>query len=706
MLMSQQGTNSRNKEKGTTAYLSHATNHDKAAMPVSIDSAWIHYDDMDNYDSWGFLISGEEYDVVAKWDPQDITNYDGWEITKVKFIVVSSTPYIDIKIFEGTDYTEIYSQSVDSYNVNTWTEVTLDTPVLFDVTKELYVGYHVDMTHTELGGFVTATDDGPPIDEYGNLVRWNGSWYSDFNNHNLQVLIEANLNAEFEADATVICMGGTVNFTNLSTAEESYVWTFEGGTPASSTDENPSVTYSTPGIYDVTLEVSAGTETDTEYKQDYIYVLDIPAQADTPVGEDSVCTGQVYAYTINPVLYSQDYEWELSPASAGTLTPDDTTASLWVADDWTGDFTIRVRATNMCGDGTWSADFTGTVFQSPTVFALEGETGYCLGDDGAELTLSGSETGIDYELYLDGVATGNVVAGTGSEFSFELVTDEGVYSAIASSATCDIVMDNQVTVEILFPPLEPETPTGPDVICTETFSDYSSDGSEDADSYMWILEPEEAGSITFSDLSATVEWNADFYGIAWISLYGVNDCGEGNPSTALEISIGTPNPVINGQDVVCDWSNEVYEVEGDTTSTYTWEVTGGSITEGQGTNMITVAWEGEGLGNLTVTQETPDGCSGSSDLFEVTVDDCTGINTTSGLGIIKLFPNPANDFVNIRSSSTINQIVLYTPEGNLIFDYMLHQTKYKLNTSVLRTGIYIVKISTEKGEVIIKLVIE
>ncbi len=691
MMFSQPETVSRSGKKGTATLSQMKKQTGNQSMMATNDSAWIHYDDMDNYDSWGFLISGEEYDVVAKWDPQDLTDYDGWKITKIKFIVVSNLPDLWVKIWQDTTFTEIYSKALDSYNVNTWTEITLDSAIQFDATKELYVGYHVDMTQYELGGFVTATDDGPPEDEYGNLFRWNGAWYSLYNNHNLQVFIEGTLNADFEADTTVICTGSTVNFTNLSTLAESYSWTFEGGIPSSSTDENPSVTYSTPGVYDVTLEVTGSGDTDTEYKQDYIHVLDIPGQADTPSGEDSICTEQSYVYTINPVLYAQDYEWEINPAAAGTLTPDDTTATLWVADDWTGSFTISVRATNMCGDGNWSDDFAGTVFQSPTVFTLEGGGEYCLGGDGVEITLDGSETGVSYELYLDGDPTGNTVEGTGSEISFGFVTDEGYYTAVASNDICSFNMEDQVQVIILFPPLEPETPTGPDAICDEASSDYQSGGSEDADSYVWELSPQEAGTLTYDSLTATVEWSTDFNGLAYLSLYGVNDCGDGNPSEALEINVGSPNPVIEGEDLVCDWSEENYLVEDNSGSSYFWEVSGGSISDGQGTSTVTIAWEGEGTGSLVVTETTSDSCVGSSEVFDVNIDNCTGIGQKSVDQWLKVFPNPvAGDaFTVINSSGQPVVIKLFRLDGRLILEEKLGSEKAVVGLNGVPAGIYI-----------------
>jgi len=675
-------------------------------MGVMEDTAWLHYDDTEMSDAWGFLIAGEEYDVVSKWDAADLSDYDGWVITKIKFIVVSDLPYLKVKVWEGPNTTEIYSQDVPSYNVNSWTEVILDTEVEFDADQELWVGYYVDMTHTELGGFVTATDDGPPVDEYGNLYRYNGTWYSDFNNHNLQVFIEANLDADFEADNTVICMGSTVNFANLSSSEETYDWTFEGGTPATSTDENPSVVYNTPGVYDVTLEVSLGDETDTEYKQDYIHVLDTPGQADVPDGESSVCTEQFYVYSTNPVLYAQDYEWELSPANAGILTPSDTSANLAVADDWTGDFIIRVRATNMCGDGDWSDEFEGTVYQSPSAFNLEGGGGYCLNGDGVEITLDGSETDVDYELYLDGVATANIVAGTGSEISFGMITDEGHYTAIASNANCDFLMNEQIQVEILFPPLEPETPTGPEMVCNDETSDYESDGTPDADSYEWTLTPEDAGVLTSDGLTATVVWSSDFSGIAEVSLYGINDCGDGNPSNVLEVTVDAiPMPEVNGPNEVCDNTAEAYSTEEIEDAAYTWEVSGGTISDGQGTNSITVDWGGAGDGVINVSVETAAGCVGDSETFDVFIDDCTGIGENSLKSSVTINPNPARDFVIIKAKTELEKISILNITGEEVMIMVVHGKSSKLNTTSLIPGVYLINIQTAEGVITKKLLI-
>ncbi|HBS86242.1 MAG: hypothetical protein A2W91_09275 [Bacteroidetes bacterium GWF2_38_335] len=79
--------------------------------------------------------------------------------------------------------------------------------------------------------------------------------------------------ADFSGAPLVIPVGSTVDFTDLSTGgATSWNWDFPGGSPATSTLQNPTITYNTAGTYDVTLEVSNASLTDTETKTAYIEV--------------------------------------------------------------------------------------------------------------------------------------------------------------------------------------------------------------------------------------------------------------------------------------------------------------------------------------------------------------------------------------------------------------------------------------------------
>jgi PKD repeat protein len=81
------------------------------------------------------------------------------------------------------------------------------------------------------------------------------------------------LAAGFVVDNYNPCEGETVQFTSASNGDvTSWNWTFEGGDPTTSTDENPTVTYTTPGDYDVSLEVDDGTNTANITKENFITV--------------------------------------------------------------------------------------------------------------------------------------------------------------------------------------------------------------------------------------------------------------------------------------------------------------------------------------------------------------------------------------------------------------------------------------------------
>jgi PKD repeat protein len=98
------------------------------------------------------------------------------------------------------------------------------------------------------------------------------------------------LTAAFTSDVTEICEFDVVNFTDASIGTiTSWNWTFEGGNPASSTEQNPSVTYNDQGTFNVELTVSDGTNTNTLLMEDYLSVIMSPPIMLLPFSD--VCVG-------------------------------------------------------------------------------------------------------------------------------------------------------------------------------------------------------------------------------------------------------------------------------------------------------------------------------------------------------------------------------------------------------------------------------
>lgn len=85
----------------------------------------------------------------------------------------------------------------------------------------------------------------------------------------------------FSSDKTSAVIGDTVHYQDMSIGyPTTWSWTFEGGTPATSTDQNPSVVYDAPGNYAVTLVVTNARENYTKKVTGYISVV-AGIQADT-----------------------------------------------------------------------------------------------------------------------------------------------------------------------------------------------------------------------------------------------------------------------------------------------------------------------------------------------------------------------------------------------------------------------------------------
>jgi hypothetical protein len=85
----------------------------------------------------------------------------------------------------------------------------------------------------------------------------------------------------------------------------------------------------------------------------------------------------------------------------------------------------------------------------PTAFSMTGGGSYCIGGSGLPVGLSGSQVGITYELYKDGILDG-LMTGTGSAISFGTKSADGVYTVVASNPIggCTATMTGTSTIII------------------------------------------------------------------------------------------------------------------------------------------------------------------------------------------------------------------------------------------------------------------
>jgi autotransporter-associated beta strand protein len=99
------------------------------------------------------------------------------------------------------------------------------------------------------------------------------------------------------------------------------------------------------------------------------------------------------------------------------------------------------------------ADVTTPSCSPGTAFNVTGGGTVCAGS-GFKVGLSGSQAGVDYSLYVNGVATGVSMPGTGAAIDFGTQTLSGLYTVLAvnSATSCAGWMNGAVTVALLASP--------------------------------------------------------------------------------------------------------------------------------------------------------------------------------------------------------------------------------------------------------------
>jgi PKD repeat protein len=151
----------------------------------------------------------------------------------------------------------------------------------------------------------------------------------------------------FTASSEFGCAPFEVQFIDASqNGAEEWDWSFPGGNPGSSTEQNPVVVYAVPGLYDITLSVSNLAGAQSLVREEYIEVGDSPtSEFSSEIDGDQVTF-------LNLSLDAESYFWDFGDGQTDTVeNPVHVYAT-------TGTYTVELIVFNSCGSDTFSIEVT------------------------------------------------------------------------------------------------------------------------------------------------------------------------------------------------------------------------------------------------------------------------------------------------------------------------------------------------------------
>ena len=165
----------------------------------------------------------------------------------------------------------------------------------------------------------------------------------------------------FSAEVQEACVGDAIQFDNTSTGGiANYNWTFAGGIPATSTLENPQVTYNSTGVFDVSLEISNMFETATETKLGYVII------GDSPTANFTYTTNEATLEITDNSTNANFYFWDFGDGSSTQMEGDVT--HLYAN---SGDYDVTLIASNECGVDTFETSINITITSLEDIYFLK-----------------------------------------------------------------------------------------------------------------------------------------------------------------------------------------------------------------------------------------------------------------------------------------------------------------------------------------------
>lgn len=149
-----------------------------------------------------------------------------------------------------------------------------------------------------------------------------------------------------------------------------------------------------------------------------IHISPLPKETGTPEGPESVCQGQGNAvYETSGSAFANNYDWELTPANAGSFLGNGQSISINWSATFNGTAQLRVRGVNDCGTSIWSEPLSVLISPLPaTPVQPQGQASFCTGENTATYNTGITANATSYQWSLlpadAGSISGNSVTST------------------------------------------------------------------------------------------------------------------------------------------------------------------------------------------------------------------------------------------------------------------------------------------------------
>jgi hypothetical protein len=272
--------------------------------------------------------------------------------------------------------------------------------------------------------------------------------------------------------------------------------------------------------------------------------------------------------------------------------------------------------------------------------------------------------------------------------------------------TASIYMEN--FMQVITVPQTASTPTGMTFLCASwgNSSYNTTPQGGGVTSYHWTITPETAGTIAGNgSTNITVVWDPAFVGVAQLKVAGVNYCGIGVYSNALNITRYLPVVTLTLPDYV-------------SVTTPPFALTGGLPTggtySGPGVNngIFDPAEAGLGDHTITYTYTDPNLCTNFTTAV-ITVTETTGIVNSSALEGIRIFPNPNSGQFTLKLNPMVDEwldLQVFNTISKLVYSEtavdVSRGTEMMINLDHLPRGLYYLVISGKEYKTVRKIVIQ